>query len=86
MVQARAFNNGAACGRQYKISCIGGTNDVKEPCIKGQWVNVTVANLCSGDSCDTFTLSTDAFDVIAKHDAGRVQITYKRIALRLKAW
>ncbi|CAI0451585.1 unnamed protein product, partial [Linum tenue] len=41
-------------------------------------VNVTVANLCSGDSCDTFTLSTDAFDVIAKHDAGRVQITYKR--------
>ncbi|CAN0860178.1 EG45-like domain containing protein [Linum grandiflorum] len=79
MVPKTVFNNGAACGRMYKISCIGAIDEYpKEPCKLNQSVTVTVANECGGDDCATFTLSTDAFALIAKPEAGRVQISYRR--------
>ncbi|CAN1185066.1 hypothetical protein LINPERHAP2_LOCUS37325, partial [Linum perenne] len=47
MVPKTAFNNGAACGKMFKISCMGAIDEYpKDPCIQGQWVTVTVANEC----------------------------------------
>ncbi|CAN0899666.1 EG45-like domain containing protein [Linum grandiflorum] len=80
MVPNSTFKKGKACGNKYQVTCTGGTNNYPSPCKPGQQpVTVTVANSCSGDDCATFTLSTAAFEVIAKHDAGRVNISYKRI-------
>ncbi|CAL1385252.1 unnamed protein product [Linum trigynum] len=77
MVPTKVFANGAACGRVYEIRCVGAVNAFPRPCKGTRSVTVTVANQCGGD-CDTFTVSADAFDVIAKREAGRVRIAYKR--------
>ncbi|KAM0013497.1 putative EG45-like domain containing protein, plant [Helianthus debilis subsp. tardiflorus] len=73
------FNNRAACGTRYRVTCTGRTNlGVLEPCT-GQSVEVTVVDLCPGCASDQIDLSQEAFAVIANPDAGRILIDYVQI-------
>ncbi|KAM0036801.1 putative EG45-like domain containing protein, plant [Helianthus debilis subsp. tardiflorus] len=73
------FNNRAACGQRYRVTCTGRTNDgVLQPCT-GRSVDVTVVDLCPGCNPNQVDLSREAFQVIANPDAGRINIEYNRI-------
>ncbi|KAL2317178.1 hypothetical protein Fmac_031054 [Flemingia macrophylla] len=71
------YANGAACGKMYKITCTGATNNgVTQPC-KGGSVTVKIVDLCPSPGCQaTFDLSQEAFSAIANTDAGKIQIDY----------
>ncbi|KAD4178035.1 hypothetical protein E3N88_28440 [Mikania micrantha] len=72
------FNNGAACGTRYRVTCTGRTNDgVLQPCT-GRSVDVTIVDLCPGCGSNQIDLSQEAFAVIANPDAGRINIDYTR--------
>ncbi|MFS7917872.1 putative rlpA-like protein, double-psi beta-barrel [Helianthus anomalus] len=71
------FNNRAACGTRYRVTCTGGTNAVAQPCT-GRSVDVTVVDLCPGCAGNQVDLSQEAFAVIANTDAGRINIEYNR--------
>ncbi|KAJ0591931.1 putative EG45-like domain containing protein, plant [Helianthus annuus] len=72
------FNNRAACGQRYRVSCTSRTNDgVLQPCT-GRSVDVTVVDLCPGCNPNQVDLSREAFQVIANPDAGRINIEYNR--------
>ncbi|KAM0013493.1 putative EG45-like domain containing protein, plant [Helianthus debilis subsp. tardiflorus] len=72
------FNNRAACGTRYRVTCTSGTNaGVRQPC-KGTSVDVTVVDLCPGCAGNQVDLSQEAFAVIANPDAGRINIEYNR--------
>ncbi|KAJ9550750.1 hypothetical protein OSB04_014795 [Centaurea solstitialis] len=72
------FNNRAACGQRYRVSCTGPTNaGVPQPCT-GRSVDVTVVDLCPGCAGNQVDLSQEAFAVIANTDAGRINIEYNR--------
>ncbi|KAM0013495.1 putative EG45-like domain containing protein, plant [Helianthus debilis subsp. tardiflorus] len=72
------FNNRAACGQRYRVTCTGRTNDgVLQPCT-GRSVDVTVVDLCPGCNPNQVDLSREAFQVIANPDAGRINIEYNR--------
>ncbi|KAL8222974.1 hypothetical protein R6Q57_020373 [Mikania cordata] len=73
------FNNRAACGTRYRVTCVSGTNaGVPRPCT-GNSVDVTVVDLCPGCAANQVDLSREAFAVIANTDAGRINIEYNRI-------
>ncbi|XP_049933538.1 putative EG45-like domain containing protein 1 isoform X5 [Nymphaea colorata] len=72
------FQNRAACGRRYSVTCIGGTNAVPHPCT-GRSMTVTVVDRCEGCEPGHLDLSYDAFAAIANPDAGRVRIRYHRV-------
>ncbi|XP_028775431.1 EG45-like domain containing protein [Neltuma alba] len=70
------YNNGAACGRMYRVRCTGGTNSVPNPCKAGT-VTVKVVDRCPSPGCRaTLDLSREAFSRIANPDAGKVNIDY----------
>ncbi|XP_076941196.1 EG45-like domain containing protein [Bidens hawaiensis] len=73
------FNNKAACGTRYRVTCTSGTNaGVAQPCT-GNSVDVTVVDLCPGCGGNQVDLSQEAFTVIANPDAGRINIEYNQI-------
>ncbi|KAG8471942.1 hypothetical protein CXB51_036460 [Gossypium anomalum] len=66
------WDNGASCGRKYRVRCISGP---KRPC-KVRSIVVQVVDLCSHDPCPaTLQLSNKAFDAISKIDA-KVNVEY----------
>ncbi|XWS26233.1 hypothetical protein CRYUN_Cryun26dG0013900 [Craigia yunnanensis] len=66
------WDNGASCGRKYRIRCISAPN---RPC-KVRSIVVQVVDLCSQDPCPTtLKLSNKAFDAISKIDA-KVTVEY----------
>ncbi|XP_021736583.1 EG45-like domain containing protein [Chenopodium quinoa] len=68
------WNNRGACGRNYKVTCIGGANMAPHPC-RGGSVIVKVTDLC--DSCaGDLNLSQEAFNAIADPKAGKIRIRY----------
>ncbi|KDP45911.1 hypothetical protein JCGZ_15471 [Jatropha curcas] len=69
------WNNGAACGRRYRVSCIGGANKAPHPC-KGGSVVVKIVDYCSRGCQADINLSQDAFSQIADTDAGIVRVQY----------
>ncbi|XP_047333374.1 EG45-like domain containing protein [Impatiens glandulifera] len=72
------FNNKAACGRMYRITCTGPTNQgVPQPC-RGS-VTVKIVDLCPGCAADQFDLSQEAFSAIADPNAGVVTIDYVQV-------
>ncbi|KAG8372461.1 hypothetical protein BUALT_Bualt12G0068600 [Buddleja alternifolia] len=72
------YNNGAACGRSYRIRCTGPTNQgVPQPCRNGE-ITVRIVDLCPGCGADQFDLSQEAFSMIADPNAGRIQIEYNQ--------
>ncbi|CAK9176824.1 unnamed protein product [Ilex paraguariensis] len=70
------WNNRAACGRRYRVRCIGATNLAPRPC-KITTVDVTIIDYCL--RCNgTVNLSRDAFSKIANLDAGNIRIKYNQ--------
>ncbi|KAJ0032030.1 hypothetical protein Pint_14264 [Pistacia integerrima] len=68
------WENGAACGRMYRVTCTGATNGVPEPCT-GANVTVKIVDYCPG--CQgTLDLSQQAFAQIANLVAGIINIDY----------
>ncbi|KAI4295350.1 hypothetical protein L6164_035404 [Bauhinia variegata] len=72
------YNNGAACGRMYRVTCTGGTNNVPNPCRSGS-VTVKIVDLCPGCGENQLDLSQEAFSQIANPDAGRITIDYTQV-------
>ncbi|XP_012075946.2 EG45-like domain containing protein [Jatropha curcas] len=72
------WNNGAACGRKYRVRCIGGANEAPHPC-KGGSVDVTIVDYCSRGCQGDINLSQYAFSQIADTDAGIVRVQYDQI-------
>ncbi|MGI4421840.1 RlpA-like double-psi beta-barrel domain-containing protein [Klebsiella pneumoniae] len=74
------WDNGAACGRMYRVSCSGPTNEgVPEPCKEGS-VTVKVVDRCPSPGCQaTIDLSQEAFSAIANTDAGKINIDYNQV-------
>ncbi|XP_020414248.1 EG45-like domain containing protein [Prunus persica] len=77
---APIFNNKAACGRSYRVTCTGATNQgVPQPC-KGTSVVVKIVDLCPSPGCQaTLDLSQEAFATIANPDAGKITIEYNQV-------
>ncbi|XP_022972169.1 EG45-like domain containing protein isoform X2 [Cucurbita maxima] len=71
------YNNGASCGRMYRVTCTGPTNlGVPQPCT-GNTVTVKVVDLCPSPGCQaTIDLSQEAFSSIANPDAGKINIEF----------
>ena len=73
------WNNGAACGKMYSVSCIGATNQgVPQPCKSGS-VTVKIVDRCPSPGCQaTIDLSQEAFSAIAEIVAEKINIDYNQ--------
>ncbi|KAH9760719.1 expansin-like EG45 domain-containing protein [Citrus sinensis] len=70
------WDNGAACGRRYRMRCISGNN---KPC-KGSTIDVKVVDFCRKSPCpSTIVLSNDAFQAISRVDA-KINVEYVQYA------
>ena len=69
------WDNGAACGRRYRLRCLSGSN---KPC-KDDTIDVKVVDFCPKSPCpSTILLSSDAFAAISRSDA-KINIEYVQI-------
>ncbi|KAI5585531.1 hypothetical protein POPTR_006G176300v4 [Populus trichocarpa] len=68
------WNNGAACGKVFHVTCKGPRNPVPHPCT-GKTVTVKVVDHCPGCP-STLDLSKEAFTQIANPVAGIINIDY----------
>ncbi|CAK8568640.1 unnamed protein product [Lathyrus sativus] len=70
------WDNGAACGRRYRVRCVSGMN---KPC-KGGSIDVKVVDSitsCTKSSCPhTFHMSTEAFAAISRFPNANINIEY----------
>ncbi|KAK3043706.1 hypothetical protein RJ639_001902 [Escallonia herrerae] len=63
------WDNGAACGRRYRLKCLSGT---KRPC-KGGTVDVKVVDFCSKRPCpSTIVMSSSAFSAISHSPKAKI--------------
>ncbi|KAK9100780.1 hypothetical protein Scep_024210 [Stephania cephalantha] len=70
------WDNGAACGRRYRIRCISGLGS---PCKDGSIVG-TVGDSCHTNPCTTnLVLSNKAFDAISRNPATKINIEYAQL-------
>lgn len=70
------WDNGAACGRRYRLRCISGNN---RPC-KGGVVDVKVVDFCTKRPCpSTIVMSTDAFSEISNSPTEKINVEYIQI-------
>ncbi|TXG62143.1 hypothetical protein EZV62_013506 [Acer yangbiense] len=69
------WDNGAACGRRYRLRCLSGS---KKPCKDGT-IDVKVVDFCPKSPCpSTILLSSDAFAAISR-PTYKVNIEYVQI-------
>ncbi|GLJ31349.1 hypothetical protein SUGI_0629110 [Cryptomeria japonica] len=75
------WDNGAACGRQYSVRCLSGTNQKSQnPCLNNtDSIVVKIVDYCSSDCQGTLELSADAFRDIADSAAGTINIEYDQV-------
>ncbi|XP_002524475.2 EG45-like domain containing protein [Ricinus communis] len=67
------WDNGAACGRKYRMRCISGP---RRPC-KDESIVVQVVDLCRGNPCpSTLVLSNKAFSAISKVPAIKINVEF----------
>lgn len=67
------WDNGAACGRRYRMRCLSGTN---KPCKDGT-IDVEVVDICRRKPCSsTIILSRDAFAAISRYPNRKINIEY----------
>eukprot|EP01018_Ginkgo_biloba_P035625 Gb_34549 [translate_table: standard] len=73
------WDNKAACGRQYRIRCLSGTNPRdRRPC-RGRSIVVKIVDHCASPDChETFHLSADAFAAITDSKQGKINIEYEK--------
>ncbi|KAI3677348.1 hypothetical protein L1987_86973 [Smallanthus sonchifolius] len=70
------WDNGAACGRRYRLKCLSGS---RKPCKDGT-IDVRVVDYCSKTPCpSTIVLSNDAFSAISKSQRGKINVEYVQI-------
>ncbi|KAJ6743676.1 EG45-LIKE DOMAIN CONTAINING PROTEIN [Salix viminalis] len=63
------WDNGAACGRRYRLRCLSGNN---KPCKDGT-VDVRVVDLCRKSPCpSTILLSSDAFSAVSSSPTSKI--------------
>jgi expansin (peptidoglycan-binding protein) len=72
------WNNGAVCGRCYRVKCTGPAySGSGNPCTGNSVVVKIVDECASSDGCQsTIDLSKQAFAKIANLDAGEVKVTF----------
>ncbi|KAM6552887.1 hypothetical protein CsatB_013649 [Cannabis sativa] len=72
------WDDKGACGRMYKVRCIGGTNQgVSNPCRGGGSIVVKIVDLCPAPGCrGTIDLSQEAFAMIADPNEGKINIKF----------
>ncbi|CDP13494.1 unnamed protein product [Coffea canephora] len=72
------WDNGAACGRRYRLRCLSGNN---KPCKNvGTTIDVRVVDFCPRRPCpSTILLSTDAFAAIAHSPHAKINIEYIQV-------
>ncbi|XP_031373434.1 EG45-like domain containing protein [Punica granatum] len=67
------WDNGAACGRRYRMRCISGQ---RRPCKDG-FIAVNVVDLCRTSPCPaTLLLSNKAFNAISKYPNAKINVEY----------
>ncbi|KAL5698048.1 hypothetical protein ACHQM5_029135 [Ranunculus cassubicifolius] len=67
------WDNGAACGRRYRLRCLSGSN---KPCKDGT-IDVGVIDVCSARPCPaTVMMSKEAFAAVSLFPGGRINIEY----------
>lgn len=67
------WDNGAACGRKYRLKCLSGNN---KPC-KDQTIDVQVVDACLKNPCQSnLVLSKDAFAAISRIPDAKINIEY----------
>uniref|UniRef100_A0A5B7BHB1 Expansin-like EG45 domain-containing protein n=1 Tax=Davidia involucrata TaxID=16924 RepID=A0A5B7BHB1_DAVIN len=72
------WNNGAACGTNYKVKCIGPANTAPHPCKNGESIVVKIVDYCA--KCNgTINLSQDAFSKISNLEIGKIMVEYDRV-------
>ncbi|XP_062079760.1 EG45-like domain containing protein [Humulus lupulus] len=69
------WDDKAACGRRYRVRCIGATNHDGNPC-RGGSVVVKIVDFCPSGCQGTIDLSQEAFAMIADPDAGKIKIKF----------
>ncbi|KAL0394254.1 UNVERIFIED_CONTAM: EG45-like domain containing protein 2 [Sesamum latifolium] len=70
------WDNGAACGRRYRLRCLSGRN---KPCRSGT-VDVRVVDFCSKTPCpSTILMSNDAFATLSRSPRAKINIEYIQI-------
>ncbi|KAG5591014.1 hypothetical protein H5410_041528 [Solanum commersonii] len=68
------WDNGAACGRRYRLRCLSGSG--YRPC-KGGTIDVRVVDYCNKRPCpSTIALSADAFSQISPTPKSKINIEY----------
>jgi hypothetical protein len=70
------FQNKAACGNYYTITCTGATSGQPDACTGNPTVTVEIIDLCPGCSEPGFDLSETAFTQISYESVGRININY----------
>ncbi|KAL1552282.1 EG45-like domain containing protein 2 [Salvia divinorum] len=69
------WDNGAACGRRYRLRCLSGSN---RPCKAGT-VDVRVVDFCTRRPCpSTIVMSTDAFTAVSKSPDAKINIEFSQ--------
>ncbi|PON83074.1 Expansin/Lol pI [Trema orientale] len=74
------YNNGAACGQMYQVTCLSGTNlGTPMPCLDGSVV-VKIVDHCPPGSCrGTIDLSQEAFASIADPASGVINVSFQQV-------
>ncbi|KAG0569409.1 hypothetical protein M758_6G083700 [Ceratodon purpureus] len=72
------FNNRAACGVSYRVTCLGATSGAANGCSATPTVTVKVVDLCPGCTEPGIDLSPAAFSTISRLDVGRINIEFTR--------
>ncbi|ONK66608.1 uncharacterized protein A4U43_C06F10120 [Asparagus officinalis] len=75
-VSLSLWDNGAACGRKYRVTCLSGSS---RPCKSGT-IDVQVVDLCRDNPCPaSLLLSRNAFSVISSNSNERINVEYIEI-------
>ncbi|MBA0553804.1 hypothetical protein Golob_012953 [Gossypium lobatum] len=77
------WNNGRACGKSYRVKCLGGANEAPHPCKNGNTAVVKVVDYCKAGCQGIINLSKHAFSTIADPDAGIIQVEFNEYAITL---
>ncbi|CAI9096673.1 OLC1v1032871C1 [Oldenlandia corymbosa var. corymbosa] len=72
------WDNGAACGRRYRLRCLSGNN---KPCKDiDTTIDVRVVDFCHKSPCpSTMLMSVDAFSAISHSPRSKINIEYVQI-------
>jgi hypothetical protein len=72
------YQNGAACGKSYTITCTGATSGQANACTGTPTVTVEIIDLCPGCFQPGFDLSETAFNQISFESVGRININFNQ--------